>query len=164
MATEIKKGGAAREVTITRVMDAPIEKVWRAWTDPKEISKWWGPRGVSNPVCEIDLRVGGSVYIVMLAGKELGPLAGERWPMRGTFREIDSPHRLVFANNAVDEAGNILIEGETTLVLKEEGKKTRLTLTTRAQGRAPQAPQMLDGMKAGWTQSIDKLEELLGGR
>ncbi|MDE1925098.1 MAG: SRPBCC domain-containing protein [Patescibacteria group bacterium] len=150
-----------KEITITRLFDASRERVWKAWTDPERLSQWWGPRGVTNPVCEVDPRVGGAVHIVMLAGKELGALAGQRWPMQGTFLEVVEPERLDFENNAVAEDGTVMLEGETTVVLEDMGGKTRLTLTTRAKGMVPQAPQMLEGMEAGWTQSIDKLGELL---
>ena len=68
MADELKK-----ELTITRIFDAPRDLVWKAWTDQKILQKWWGPKGVTNPICEWDARLGGNIYIVMLAGKELGP-------------------------------------------------------------------------------------------
>lgn len=151
-----------KEIAITRVFDAPRGRVWHAWTDPHELAQWWGPQGVTNPTCEVDLRVGGELYIVMLAGPELGPLAGQRWPMRGTFIEITEPERLVFSNNAVAENGTVLLEGQTTVLLEDAGEgKTRFTLTARATGVAPQAPQMLAGMEQGWTQSIDKLSALV---
>ena len=151
-----------RTVTIERVLNAPRDKVWKTWTDPEKLAKWWGPKGVTNPECQVDLRVGGTIYVVMLAGPELGPLSGQRWPMKGTFKEIVPNEKLVFENNAVAEDGTKLLEGETTVVLADaDGGKTKLTLTTYAKGLVPQAPQMLAGMEMGWTQSIDKLTELL---
>src|SRR5579871_76135 len=98
-----------KEITLTRALDASPERVWRAFTDPREVKGWWGPDGVTIPECEIDLRVGGALYIVMLAGDTLGPLAGQRWPMRGIFQEITAPKTLVFSNEAVDDAGNVLL-------------------------------------------------------
>ncbi|HEX8993753.1 MAG TPA: SRPBCC domain-containing protein, partial [Candidatus Paceibacterota bacterium] len=93
---------ATRELTVTRVLDAPIEKVWQSWTDPRAVARWWGPKGVTNPTCQWEAQPGGGIYIVMLAGRELGPMAGEEWPMRGTFQEV-IPHKgLVFTNIAVD--------------------------------------------------------------
>ena len=151
-----------KEITIERVFNAPREKVWKAWTDPVELAKWWGPNGVTNPVCEVDARVGGAMHIVMLAGAELGSLAGQRWPTKGVIRELVAPERLVFSNNAVAEDGTILLEGETTVLLEDIGDgKTKLTLKARAKGAAPQAPQMLAGMEMGWTQSIQKLDALV---
>lgn len=152
-----------KELTITRILNAPREKVWKAWTDPEELAKWWGPNGVTNPECSIDARVGGTIRVVMLAGPELGELAGQRWPMEGTFIEVTEPERLVFKSNAVTEDGRVLIEGVTTVTLTEEEGKTRLTLHATAAGVAPEAPQMLAGMEAGWTQSIDKLAAYFRG-
>ena len=142
-------------VTIMRVFDAPRALVWKAWTDPKMMAQWFGPRGFANPVCELDVRVGGSLRIVMH-----GP-DGNDYPMKGVFRQVVVPERLVFSNIATDKDGNHLLEGETTVTFAENDGKTTLTLTTYAAGLVPIAPKMLAGMEAGWTQSIDKLEELV---
>jgi uncharacterized protein YndB with AHSA1/START domain len=142
-------------VVITRVFDASRALVWQAWTDPKMMAQWFGPRGFSNPVCELDVRKGGSLRIVMR-----GP-DGNDYPMKGVFREVVAPERLVFSNIAVDKDGNHLLEGETAVTFAEQGGKTTLTLKTHAVGLVPLATQMLAGMEAGWTQTIDKLEELV---
>lgn len=142
-------------VTITRVFDAPRALVWAAWTDPKQMAQWWGPRHFTNPVCELDVRVGGKIRIDMR-----GP-DGTVYPMTGTFRDVFVPARLVFMAEARDHNGKALLESLTTVTFSEEGGKTRLTVHAHAVGLAPIAPQMLAGMEAGWTQSIEKLEELL---
>lgn len=152
---------STRELTLVRIFDAPRELVWRAWTDPQLMAKWWGPSGVTNPTCEIDASVGGKMYIVMLAGEELGSMAGQRWPMRGIFQELQEPERLVFKNQAVDEEENVLIDGLTTVTFEEEGGKTKMTMITTAKAVSPRAPQMLEGMEAGWSQSFDKLGVLM---
>jgi uncharacterized protein YndB with AHSA1/START domain len=151
----------SRELTLTRVFDAPRELVFRAWTDPKMLAKWWGPQGVTNPECEVDGRVGGKIRVVMLAGAELGELAGQRWPMDGEFTVFDSPNKLAFRNQAVDLEGKVLIDGVTTVTFEAEGRKTKMTLHTTAKGMVPQAAQMLAGMEAGWTQSLDKFSSLM---
>lgn len=151
---------AERKLTLTRTLDAPLKKVWRAWTDPIEVAKWWGPRGVTNPTCEIDVRVGGKLNIVMLAGQELGKFAGQKWPMRGEFQEVKEHEKLVFTNQAIDESGNVLIDGLTTVTFAADGDKTTITMTTVAQPMTPEVHQMVDGMEAGWSQSLDKLGEL----
>ncbi|MGH6725294.1 MAG: SRPBCC family protein [Pseudolabrys sp.] len=143
------------KVSIVRVFDAPRELVWRAWTDAEMLAQWFGPRGFASSVPEFDLRVGGALRIVMH-----GP-DGNDYPMKGVFREVVPPERLVFANIAVDKDGNHLLEGETTVTLTEHGGKTTLTVTSHMVGLVPIAPQMLAGMEAGWTQSIDKLQELV---
>ena len=141
-------------VTLTRIFDAPRALVWKAWTDPKMMAQWFGPRNFTNPVCELDVRVGGSLRVVMRAPD------GNEYPMKGEFREVAPPERLVFTNIATDQDGKHLLEGETTVILSESGGKTTLTLQTHAIGLVPIASQMLAGMEAGWNQSIDKLAEL----
>jgi len=156
-----KTDGPKRELTITRVFDAPRELVWRAWTDPQLVKKWWGPRGVTTPTCEIDARPGGEMYIVMLAGKELGDFAGQEWPMRGTFQEIKPPERFVFKGAALDDKRGILLETSTTLTLEKLGDKTKMTFHTVVTKTSPGSEFAIAGMEAGWTQSIDKLGEEL---
>ena len=142
-------------VVITRVFDAPRALVWQAWTDAKMLGEWFGPRGFTSSVPELDLRVGGVLRIVMH-----GP-DGNDYPMKGVFREVVAPERLVFSNIATDKDGNHLLEGETTVTLSEQGGKTTPTVKSHMVGLVPIAPQMLAGMEAGWTQSIDKLGELV---
>ena len=143
------------KVAITRVFDAPRALVWQAWTDPAMMAQWFGPRGFTSSVPELDLRVGGALRIVMH-----GP-DGNDYPMKGVFLEVAPPERLVYSNIALDKDGNHLLAGETTVTLSEQDGKTTLYLVSHMVGRVPIAPQMLAGMEAGWTQSIDKLGELL---
>jgi uncharacterized protein YndB with AHSA1/START domain len=150
-----------KEITVERIFNAPIKRVWDAWVNADEIKEWWGPNGVTNPICEVNPRVGGALYIVMLAGPELGPLAGERWPMKGIFSELTEPATIVFSNNAIAENGTVMLEGETRVSLTTIGDKTKMVLMTGAKGLVPQAPQMLAGMEMGWKQSLDKLEKFL---
>lgn len=144
-----------RELTITRTFAAPRALVWRAWTDPKQLAKWWGPHGFSNPVCEIDLKPGGAIHIVMRAPD------GTDYPMRGEFREIAPPERLVFTSYPVDGEGRPLIDGLTTVTFIERDGATEMTLHTRAIGLAPVAVAMIAGMAAGWGQSIERLAGLV---
>lgn len=148
-------GDAERELTLTRVYDAPRALVFKAWTDPKLLALWWGPKMFTNPVCEVDARPGGKLRIVMR-----GP-DGNDYPMRGVFKEVVAPERLSFTNFAVDAEDQPVIEGFTTVVFAEEGKKTRLTVITRGKAVQPVAIQYLQGMEQGWSMSLDKLAELL---
>ena len=142
-------------LTLKRVFDAPRALVWKAWTDPKMMAQWFGPRGFTIPVCELDVRKGGSLRIVMR-----GP-DGSDYPMKGVFLSVTEPERLVFTNIAIDNDGKHLLEGETTVTFSEEDGKATLILKTHAVGLVPFAPRMLGGMEAGWNQSIDKLQELV---
>jgi len=154
-ATAQTKPQVQREVTITRVFDAPRSLVFRMWTDPKHMAQWWGPHHFTNPVCEIDARPGGAIRIHMR-----GP-DGVVYPMTGAFREIVEPERLVFTAVAEDSDGNPLLESLTTVTFAEQGGKTKLTVHAQAIGIAPVAAQMLAGMEAGWTQSLERLEQLV---
>jgi uncharacterized protein YndB with AHSA1/START domain len=144
--------GRERELVITRIFNAPRALVFKAWTDPKQVAQWWGPRGFTNPVCEIDARPGGALRIVMRAPD------GAEYPMIGVFREVVAPERLVFTNIAVDQEGKPVLDGLTTVGFAEQGTKTKLTLETRAKALVDYAAKFLEGMDAGWTQSIDRLE------
>jgi uncharacterized protein YndB with AHSA1/START domain len=144
-----------REVTITRIFDAPRPLVFRMWTEPKHMAQWWGPAGFTNPVCELDVRVGGKLRILMRAPD------GVDYPMTGVFREIVAPQRLVFVTTPEDAAGNALLEGVTTVRFVERDSKTEVTVQTRAVGFVELAARMLQGMDAGWTQSLERLATLL---
>lgn len=146
---------AARELTITRILDAPRDLVFKAWTDPQHMAQWWGPKGFTNPVCDMDVRPGGKIRIHMRAPD------GVVHPMTGVFNEFVPPERLVFTAVAEDMAGNPLLEALTTVTFAEHGGKTKLTVQASAVGLAPTAPQMLAGMEAGWNQSLDRLAALV---
>jgi uncharacterized protein YndB with AHSA1/START domain len=144
-----------REVALTRVFDAPRELLFKCWTEPEHLKQWWGPSVFTNPVCEVDLRIGGAWRIVMRAPD------GVEYPGGGVYREIVPPERLVFTNGALDKDGNPIIDGVTTVTFADYGGKTKLTLQTRATALVSYAARMLEGMEAGWTQSLERLAEKL---
>jgi predicted 3-demethylubiquinone-9 3-methyltransferase (glyoxalase superfamily)/uncharacterized protein YndB with AHSA1/START domain len=144
-----------REVVITRIFDAPRGLVFKAWTHPEHMARWWGPQGFTNPICELDARVGGAWRIVMRSP------AGIEYPCGGVYREIVEPERLVFTNIATDNEGNPVLDGLTTVIFAEHGGKTKLTLQTRAVAVVTYAAAYLAGMEAGWTQSLERLAEEL---
>lgn len=149
------KPTATRELTIVRVYDAPRALVFRMWIEPKHMAQWWGPKGFTNPRCELDAHVGGKIHIDMRAPD------GTIYPMSGEFREVKEPERLVFVAYADDGAGQHLLESLTTVTFEEHAGKTKLTMHARAVGLAPVAEQMLAGMDAGWNGSLDRLAELV---
>jgi uncharacterized protein YndB with AHSA1/START domain len=144
-----------RELTLTRDFDAPRELVYKMWTDGKHLAQWFGPREFTNPIAEVDPRVGGRIHIVMRS-----PWNSEH-PMEGVFREVVKNEKLVFTNNAVDEKGGILIQSVTTVTFEDHDGMTRMTMHTDATGMVDIAARMLDGMKEGWSQSFDKLSDAL---
>jgi uncharacterized protein YndB with AHSA1/START domain len=152
-----------RQLTIERLIKAPREQVFKAWTDPTLVAQWWGPDGVTNPVCELDVRPGGAIDIVMLAGPELGEMQGSKWPMSGVFKEVTSPSKLVYLSSAVMD-GKPILECLNTVVFEDQGDKTKLTLQVVVTKATPEAEGPLAGMFAGWNQSIGKLVKLLESR
>jgi uncharacterized protein YndB with AHSA1/START domain len=145
------------ELTLTRVFDAPRALVFDAWTDAKHMAQWWGPHHFTNPVCEIEPRVGGRITIHMR-----GP-DGTTHVTQGEFLEFVPPEKLVFVNNARALDGTLLLEGETTVTFADERGKTRMSLFTCVKGHVPIAPMMLKGMEMGWSQSLERLATLLAG-
>lgn len=146
---------AKRTVTLTRSFEAPDKLVFQAWTDPKMMAEWWGPKGFTNPVCELDPRPGGAIRIDMT-----GP-DGTVYPMTGTFQEVVKPERLVFTTGAMPDAkGAPRLVGRTIVVFADEDGETMVTVQSTASA-LPEASQALDGMEAGWTQSLERLKQLL---
>ena len=143
------------ELVLTRILDAPRELVFKAWTDPKIVAQWWGPHRFTNPVCELDARPGSAIRIHMR-----GP-DGTVYPMTGTYQEIVEPERIAFTSAALDAAGNPMFEMPTTVTFAEEGGKTKQILRTRVIKSTAEAPRYLAGMEAGWTQSLERLTAYL---
>lgn len=142
---------AEQELVIERLIDAPVARVFKAWTDARQVQQWWGPRGFTAPVCEIDAKPGGKLRIVMR-----GP-DGADYPMSGTYRDVEANKRLVFVSVAEDQAGDALLEAFTEVTFEAQGNKTRLTMKTSAVGLAPVAAEMLKGMEQGWSETLDRM-------
>jgi uncharacterized protein YndB with AHSA1/START domain len=143
-------------VTITRILDAPRARVFAAWTDPAQVAQWWSPHGFTTPLCELDVRPGGTILMHML-----GP-DGIIYPDKGVYHEIVPPERLVFTSTAIeDEAGQPQLEVRTTVTFAEYHGKTKLTLQAVVVRATPTVAGALAGMAAGWSQSLEKLAEYL---
>lgn len=157
MADRGSDGAAAsvRDLTLTRVFDAPRRLVWEAWTDPRQLARWWGPRGFTNPRCEADARPGGAIHVDMRAPD------GTVYPMTGRFLEVVAPERLVMLCNACDEHGRPIAEVRNSVVFAEEGGRTRITITSAVLSATPEAAPSLEGMEQGWTTSLERLTDLM---
>src|ERR1700733_14607593 len=147
----------APQMLLTRVIDAPRERVFDAWTDAQQLAQWWGPKGFTNPVCEASCRAGGTMRIHMR-----GP-DGVVYPMSGTYREVVAPERIIFISSALDASGRALFEVLHTVTFTAEGAKTRLTLQAQIIKTTAAAAPYLKGQEAGWSQSLDRLEAQLTG-
>lgn len=156
--TEPTGAAEKRVVVITREIDAPREQIFQAWIDPTQFATWWGPKHFTNPVCEVDARPDGALKIVMRSAD------GVHYPMTGKFQAMVKPERIAFSAIARDHASSPLLEALTVATFDEIGRKTRITVQTSAVGLAPVAAKMLDGMEAGWTQSLEKLRDLFAGK
>ena len=147
-----------REFIITYEFQAPRALVFQAWTDPKHLAQWWGPRGFTNPVCQWDARPGQTIHVVMRAPN------GTDYPMGGEFREITPPEKLVFTSGPLDESGALIFEFLHTALFTEQNGKTLLTLRSRVLKTTPAANKYIGGFEAGMTQSLEKLAEQLSSK
>lgn len=141
-----------RELTITRIFDAPRELVFRAWTEPAHLARWWGPRGYTLPSCQLDLRPGGAYSFEMHA-----PDGAIRiW--HGVVREIVKPERIVWTC-FIDDINGHVVSGETILRidLEDYDGKTRLTLHQSVF----QSVEVRDAHSEGWNGAFARLAEHL---
>jgi uncharacterized protein YndB with AHSA1/START domain len=151
------------ELKIVRVFDAPVEKVWAAWSQPERMREWWGPKDFTAPTIKIDFREGGT-YLYAMHGPAGTEYDVDMWNT-GTYKEIVPNRRIVYLDSFSDADGNPVSPSaygmndlpDHMLVTIEfealEGGKTRLTLTHAATPAGAQA----DNMEMGWNQSLDKL-------
>ena len=150
--------------TFERTYAAPVADVWRAWTEPELLRQWWGPEKTTITACEVDLRVGGRLRIVMEAGEEMGRYAGTRWPMEGAFTRIEAPHRLAYeATSWTEGEEGATIEHRNDVELAPQGEHTvvRLRIHVTDIGSGVKARLAAYGMKWGYNAQLDKLEALL---
>jgi uncharacterized protein YndB with AHSA1/START domain len=160
MRTNIKSADdfSGREFVITREFAAPRELVFKAWTDPRHLAQWWGPKGFTNPVCEWDARPGGKIYDVMRAPN------GTNYPMGGEYREIVPPERLVLMCGALNADGKFLFEFLHTATFTERNGKTMLTLNSCVIKTTAEANRYIGGFETGMTLSLERLANLVQTR
>ncbi len=150
-------------ITITRLFDAPREKVWQEWTEPVQYKCWWGPQDFDSPYANLDVRTGGKFLVSMR-----GPDGRQYWDT-GKYEEVDPLNHLVYTDTFADENGNVVpasyygmgpdtpLEMAIEISLEAVGDQTRLVL----QHCGLPEGDMLDNAKIGWNQSLDKLAECL---
>lgn len=166
-----KKGKAAKgTLVLTRVLDVPRRRAWKAWTDPKDIKRWWGPKDYTAPHIDIDLRVGGK-WLYCMRGMGLDGVVRDFWNT-GEFLEVVPLEKLVSTVRFSDEHGNPVPASEqgvpgdwpeeiretVTFEDVEGGRKTKVTI------REAGIPGVMTEMASlGWKQSLDKLTRALAG-
>jgi len=152
-----------RTVKITRIFDAPRELVWKAWTNPQHLMRWWGPEHFTSPACTIDLRVGGKYHFCMQAPD------GQKFWNTGVYQELVAPERIVFTDSFADEQGNAVpashygmgddfpFEMTVTVTFEDVGGQTKMTLCHEG---LP-AGEVSEMTVQGWNGSFDKLADSL---
>ncbi len=141
------------EFTLTRTLDAPIQRIWEAWTDPDQLARWHHPVGVSTPreSISVDLREGGSYAYTMVVDE-----TGETYPTAGIYLTVDPPHRLVFTWGTPEDPKED--QPVISLSLASTGNGVELTLHVRGIAGEPGDDHVYDG----WSEALDSLENHLG--
>ena len=138
---------------LERVLSAPPATVFGVLVKPEELAKWWGPKGFTSPRIEIDPRVGGTYRIAMQ------PPEGELFHLSGEFRDVDAPARLAYTFRWEEPTPDDR-ETVVTLLLRDRGGSTRLSVDQGA--FATEERRALH--ERGWTESLDRLQELISSR
>jgi uncharacterized protein YndB with AHSA1/START domain len=140
-----------REVVLTRVFNAPRQLVFDAFSKPELLKRWFGPRGFSLVICEVDLKVGGGFRFVLRGpdGRDMG--------MRGVYRELAPPDRSVHMESFDDFPG----ASQVTTTFVEKDGKTTMTATVLCESKEIRDAVIQSGMEHGAAESYDKLAELL---
>jgi uncharacterized protein YndB with AHSA1/START domain len=144
-----------RTVVLTRVFDAPRSRVFEAWTRAEHLTHWFGPRGFTIHSCETDPRPGG-VFRLCMRAKD-----GKDYWVRGEFREVAPPARLVIHCTADDHTGVARLEETIDVTFTEERGRTTVALNASARGPSEEAAAMLKGMDKGWAQTVERLHSHL---
>lgn len=159
--TEIRKDVEAASMTLVSEWDAPIERVWQLWADPRKLERWWGPPMFPATVVEHDLQPGGKVTYYMT-----GP-EGEQH--RGWWRVVDvnAPHRLDLVDGFAGEDGSVnddLPTTEFTVVLRAlAGGGTQMSIESRFASTEAMQQMIEMGMEAGLAAAMGQIDALLAG-
>lgn len=148
-----------KTITIKRTFNLPLSAVWKAWTEPESMKKWWGPKEYTCPDCSIDFKVGGK-FLASMQGAD-----GKKIWSTGTYKEIVPLKKIVNTDSFADSTGNIVpasyykmsgdwgLELLVTTEFEEVDGKTNLSLQ-----HAGLPVELSDECMQGWQSSFDKLE------
>ena len=142
---------ADREIVIERMVNAPRELVWRAWTEADQIKAWWGPNGFTTTIYEMDVRVGG-VWRFMMHGPD-----GTDYPNKVVYREIVKPERLVYDHS--DDNDSSSHKFHTTVTFATQGRKTKVTLRALFASAEARAASVKFGAIEGGAQTLARLDQ-----
>jgi uncharacterized protein YndB with AHSA1/START domain len=144
-------GATDRELVIERVFDAPRRLVFRVWTEPEHLARWWGPQGFTTLSCRVEVRPGGAWFRRMRSPE------GTEHTKRGIYREVVEPERLVFTYADEEADGGLGPETLVTVTFEELGAKTKLTLHQTGF----ETVTARDGHYGGWTSCMDRFADYL---
>jgi uncharacterized protein YndB with AHSA1/START domain/predicted enzyme related to lactoylglutathione lyase len=162
------RGPATHDLAVTRVLDAPVEEAWKAWTEPDYVMRWWGPTGFTSPLAELDVREGGTSLVCMRAPAEYG---GQDMYNTWTYRKVVPPERLEFVLDFTD-ADRALLADEAippgvpravrhvVTLRPAEGGRTELTV----QEFGYSTVEARDVSRAGLEQCLDKMVAMFRNR
>src|SRR5512139_4066560 len=140
-----------REVVVTRVVSAPVRKVWQAWTQAELFRQWWVPKGapITLKSCEMDVRVGGGYKLVF-------DYQGNEMPFFGKYSEVVTDSRLVWTNDEAGDAGQV-----STVTFEDLGGRTRVVLSERFASKEALEEAMASGSMEGARAQFEQLEEFV---
>ena len=144
---------ADRELVVSRLIDAPRALVFRAWTQPEHIARWWGPQGYTTIFCDMDIRIGGRYRFGMRS-----PEGTEHWKV-GVFRELVEPDRVVFTFAWEAPDGTLGHELLTTVIFTDQDGQTLLTLRQAEF----ETTDRRDDHGRGWTSCLERFAEYMKG-
>ncbi len=143
------------ELHLRRSFRAPRDLVFAAWTKPEMLAQWWAPKGFSIPRCQFEGKGGGKIYVEMKAPD------GTLYPMSGQVVEFYAPYRMHFTATPLDKNSIAIFETWNSVFFEEKNDSTEVTLDVHVMSMTDEARTFLRGMKEGWSQSLEKLAELL---
>ncbi len=157
---DVRSATVVKQLVIERTLTFSPERVFDAFTDPDQLTKWWWPAGFSCPAAEVDLRVGGKYRLAMEWPGSFPAAAQFSHYMGGEYYEIDRPRRLVMSGRAVnDEQGELFA---TLIEVTLEARDGGTALTVRQSYFEPMPPaEAMAGAEQGWSEQLDKLGRLL---
>lgn len=155
-----------RDLVFTRVFDAPVERVWKAWTDAEDVKRWWGPDHFTAPLARLDVRPGGTSLVCMRAPAEFG---GQDMYSTWHYRDVVPRQRIVYFHNLADAEGRTL-DPATLGMPPDFPQDVRNTVTFRALGQTQTeltvtehdwpVGQMMEMSRLGMEQCLDKMARL----
>lgn len=159
--TKVKSTRQAADIAlvITRVFDAPRSRVFKAWTEPESLKRWWAPKGFTCPVANVDLRPGGG-YLTCMRSPE-----GKDYWSKGVYREVIEPERIVSTDSFADENGNAVSPQEYGMSADWPAEATIEATFTDHDGKtevtvrhSPIKPgDEREMCRQGWNECLDKL-------